>query len=269
MKVLFIGDIVGKNARKFSYIKIAEFKKNKDVDLVIVNVENSAGGFGITPSIAEEFFIAGADVLTTGNHVWDKKEILPYIDKSKKLLRPINMIEGTPGTGLTVIKTEFGQIGVANIMTNLFMTRTKPMFDYLPILREKLKLSDDLVFSLVDVHGEATSEKIALGFALDGYVSAVVGTHTHVPTADHRILDNGTAYITDVGMSGDYDSIIGMEKAIALERFLGPKNKVLRLEVAKGEPTLCGVLITTKNNGLAASIEQIRIGGILDNKGNI
>ena len=212
MKVLFIGDVVGKNARYFSYKKIFEFKKEKKVDLIIVNVENSAGGFGVTPDIAEEFFIAGADVLTTGNHVWDKKEIIPYIDNSKKLLRPLNLVEGTPGKGLTIIKTKFGNIGVANVMTNLFMMSSRPMFDYLEIIKTKLQLSDNLNFSLVDVHGEATSEKMALGFALDGYVSAVVGTHTHVPTADHRVLDNGTAYISDVGMTGDYNSIIGMDK---------------------------------------------------------
>ena len=137
MKVLFIGDVVGKNARNFSYKKIFEFKKEKKVDLIIVNVENSAAGFGVTPDIAEEFFIAGADVLTTGNHVWDKKEIIPYIDNSKKLLRPLNLVEGTPGEGLTIIKTKFGNIGVANVMTNLFMMSSKPMFDYLEIIKKE------------------------------------------------------------------------------------------------------------------------------------
>ena len=264
MRVLFIGDIVGKKARIFSCQIIKEYKKLKKVDIVIVNVENSAGGFGVTPDICEDFFFAGADVLTTGNHVWDKKEIIPYIKKTEKVLRPLNMVEGTPGIGLTRISTEFGCIGVANIMTNLFMPASNPMFDYLPQLMEKLKLDKDLNFSLVDVHGEATSEKMALGYALDGHVSAVVGTHTHVPTSDYRVLENGTAYISDVGMSGDYNSIIGMEKKISMNRFLNLNTKNSRLEVSKGEPTLCGVLITTHDNGYAKSIKPLRVGGILD-----
>ena len=263
MKVLFIGDIVGKKARNLSLKKIKEFKKLKKVDFVIVNVENSAGGFGVTPEIAEDFFNAGADILTTGNHVWDKKEIIPYINKSVKLLRPLNLIEGTPGVGLTILDTEFGRVGVANLMTNLFMKSSLPVFDCLSLIIEKLKINENLIFSLVDVHGEATSEKIAIGFALDGHVSAVVGTHTHVPTADHRVLEKGTAYISDVGMSGDYNSIIGMDKITAMSRFLGQDKNHSRLEVSKGEPTLCGVLINTLNNGFADSIKPIRIGGIL------
>ena len=265
MKVLFIGDIVGKKARNLSYKKIKEFKKLKKVDFVIVNVENSAGGFGVTPEIAEDFFNAGADVLTTGNHVWDKKEIIPYINKSEKLLRPLNLIEGTPGIGLTILDTEFGRVGVANLMTNLFMKSSMPVFDCLSLIIEKLKINENLKFSLVDVHGEATSEKIAIGFALDGYVSAVVGTHTHIPTADYRVMENGTAYISDVGMSGDYNSVIGMDKITAMSRFLKQDKKHSRLEVSKGEPTLCGVLIKTLKNGFADSIKPIRIGGVLGN----
>ena len=263
MKVLFIGDVVGKKARDLSFKKIKEFKKSRTVDFVIVNVENSAGGFGVTPEIADNFFNAGADVLTTGNHVWDKKEIIPYINKSEKLLRPLNLIDGTPGIGLTILDTEFGRVGVANVMTNIFMKSSMPVFDCLKIIIEKLKINENLKFSLVDVHGEATSEKIAIGFALDGHVSAVVGTHTHVPTADHRVLENGTAYISDVGMSGDYDSIIGMDKNSAMNRFLLQDQKHPRLEVSNGEPTLCGVLINTLSNGFADSIKPIRIGGIL------
>ncbi len=264
MKVLFIGDVVGKKARNLSFKTIKEFKKLKKVDFVIVNVENSAGGFGVTPEIAEDFFSAGADILTTGNHVWDKKEIIPYINKSKKLLRPLNLIEGTPGIGLTILDTEFGQLGVANVMTNLFMKSSTPVFDCLKTIIEKLKINENLKFSLVDVHGEATSEKIAIGFALDGHVTAVVGTHTHVPTSDHRVLEKGTAYISDVGMSGDYDSIIGMDKMGAMSRFLTQDQKHSRLEVSNGEPTLCGVLINTLSSGFAASITPIRIGGVLE-----
>ena len=265
MRVLFIGDIVGRNARNLAYKKIKLFKQNNEVDVVIVNVENSAGGFGVTREICENFFNSGADALTTGNHVWDKKEIIPYLNETDKVLRPLNMVEGTPGVGLTIINTDYGLIGVANLMTNLFMMRSKPVFDYIEIIKKKFSKNKNVLFSIVDVHGEATSEKLALGFSLDGYVSAVVGTHTHVPTADYRIMDNGTAYITDVGMSGDYNSVIGMEKDLAIKKFQKVNEKTSRLEVSMGEPTLCGVLIETEKNGLAKSIKPVRIGGVIDN----
>ncbi len=265
MKALFIGDIVGKRARSLAYEKIKMFKENNLVDLVIVNVENSAGGFGVTKEICESFFDSGADILTTGNHVWDKKEIIPFLNESKRVLRPLNMVEGSPGIGLTIVETVHGLVGVANLITNLFMMSSNPVFDYLAIIKKKISLNKNLVFSIVDIHGEATSEKLALGFSLDGYVSAVVGTHTHIPTADHRILDNGTAYITDVGMSGDYNSVIGMEKTTAIEKFTKLNKKTSRLEVSMGDPTLCGVLIETYKNGLAKSIKPVRIGGVLDN----
>ena len=174
------------------------------------------------------------------------------------------MIKGTPGLGMTIIKVNAGTIGVANIMTNLFMTRTDPVFEKIPDIVKYLKLNQNVNFSLVDVHGEASSEKMAIANALDGEVSAVVGTHTHVPTADHQILDKGTAYITDVGMSGDYNSIIGMNKDDALNRFLHPNNKKTRLEVSSGEPTLCAVLIETSVNGLSESINPLRLGGKLE-----
>ncbi len=264
MNVLFIGDIVGRKARNFAYEKINEFKQKQETNFIIVNVENAAGGFGITPQICEEFFSAGADILTTGNHVWDKKEIIPYINESKKLLRPLNMVEGTPGIGLTIVENQYGSIGVANVMTNLFMAPTNPVFHCLQEVIEKFEKKNDLNFSLVDVHGEATSEKTAIGFYLDGHVTAVVGTHTHIPTSDHRVLEKGTAYITDVGMSGDYNSIIGMETKSAMSRFLNLNKSNSRLEVSLGEPTICGVLIEGKKNGLAKSIRPIRMGGYLD-----
>ena len=176
----------------------------------------------------------------------------------------MNMIEGTPGLGMTIVKVKAGTIGVANVMTNLFMSRSDPVFDKVPLIIEHLKLTSNVDFSLIDVHGEASSEKMAIGFALDGKVSAVVGTHTHVPTADHQILENGTAYITDVGMSGDYNSIIGMDKNDALKRFMYPNEKKSRLEVSSGEPTLCGVVIETDTNGLSKSIIPLRLGGKLE-----
>mgnify|MGYP002045663643 FL=1 len=264
MKVLFLGDIVGRNARNLAQKKIAKFKTQLKLDAIIINVENAAGGFGVTPSICDDFFNAGADVLTTGNHIWDKREIISYISKSDRLLRPMNMIEGTPGLGMTIVKVKAGTIGVANVMTNLFMSRSDPVFDKVPLIIEHLKLTSNVDFSLIDVHGEASSEKMAIGFALDGKVSAVVGTHTHVPTADHQILENGTAYITDVGMSGDYNSIIGMDKNDALKRFMYPNEKKSRLEVSSGEPTLCGVVIETDTNGLSKSIIPLRLGGKLE-----
>ena len=264
MRVLFIGDIVGRKARNYVQQKIEELKDKLQLDAIIVNVENAAGGFGVTPSICDDFFSAGADVLTTGNHVWDKREIISYISKSDRLLRPLNMIRGTPGLGMTVIKLNAGIIGVANIMTNLFMTKTDPVFEKIPEIVKYLKLNGNVNFSLVDVHGEASSEKMAIANALDGKVSAVVGTHTHVPTADHQILEKGTAYITDVGMSGDYNSIIGMNKDDALNRFLYPNNEKTRLEVSSGEPTLCAVVIETGSNGLSKSIKPLRLGGKLE-----
>ena len=264
MKVLFIGDIVGRRARNYAQEKIVELKTKLKLDAIIVNVENSAGGFGVTPSICDDFFLAGADVLTTGNHIWDKREIISYITKNDRLLRPLNMIEGTPGLGMTTVDLDAGKIGVANIMTNLFMQKTDNVFDKIPDILENLKLKKNVDFSLVDIHGEASSEKMALGSALDGKVTAVVGTHTHVPTADYQILENGTAYITDVGMSGDYNSIIGMNKKDALNRFLFPQNKKSRLEVSKGEPTLCGVIIESDISGLSKSIKPLRIGGRLE-----
>jgi len=265
MRTLFIGDIVGRNARNLAYQKIKFFKNNNKVDIVIVNVENSAGGFGVTREICETFFLSGADVLTTGNHVWDKKEIIPYLNQTNRVLRPLNMVDGTPGIGLTIVETEHGFVGVANLMTNLFMMKSNLVFDYIELIKKKFYENENVIFSIVDVHGEATSEKLALGFSLDGYVSAVVGTHTHVPTADYRIMDKGTAYITDVGMSGDYNSVIGMEKKIAINKFKRVDEKTSRLEVAMGEPTLCGVLIETEKNGLAKSIKPVRIGGVIDN----
>ena len=237
------------NKKQFLAEKIIQnLALNKYFDLIIVNVENSAGGFGVTPEICDQFLLSGADILTSGNHIWDKKEIISYINETNKLLRPMNMVEGTPGLGITIIDTSFGKIGVANVMTNLFMPKSNPVFEVLNKIKLKFNSNENLCFSLVDVHGEATSEKLAIGHLLDGHVSAVVGTHTHIPTSDYRVLENGTAYITDVGMSGDYNSVIGMEKKAAISRFQYPNNKQPRLTVADGPPTLCGVIINSKKS---------------------
>ena len=263
MKVLFIGDIVGRRARNYAQEKIIELKTKLKLDAIIVNVENSAGGFGVTPSICDDFFRVGADVLTTGNHIWDKREIISYITKNDRLLRPLNMIEGTPGLGMTTVDLDAGKIGVANIMTNLFMQKTDNVFDKIPDILENLKLKKNVDFSLVDIHGEASSEKMALGNALDGQVTAVVGTHTHVPTADTRVLEKGTAYQTDIGMCGDYNSVIGMNKENSLKKFFKDKNSVRHFP-SNGEGTISGVIVEAdENTGLANKVSRLIVGGTL------
>ena len=264
MRVLFLGDIVGRNARNQVIAQLRALREELAVDFAVVNCENAAGGFGITPGICDELFAAGADVLTTGNHVWDKREIIPYIENEPRLVRPLNMVEGTPGKGVASVTNDAGQrLTVVNIMTNLFMSPNDPAFTALNDALVRNRLGRDADFILVDVHGEATSEKMALGHYADGRASLVVGTHTHVPTADHQILAGGTAYQTDAGMCGDYDSVIGMQKQVATERFIGTGGG--RLAVAMGEPSLCGVVVETGDDGLARSIEPVRRGGRLSN----
>jgi metallophosphoesterase (TIGR00282 family) len=262
MRVLFLGDIVGRAARNAVIAQLADLKNELAVDFAVVNCENAAGGFGITPAICDDLFAAGADVLTTGNHVWDKREIFDYIDREPRLVRPLNMAEGTPGKGVAHVTNEAGQrLMVVNVMTNLFMAPTDPVFAALDGALVRNRLGRDADCILVDVHGEATSEKMALGHHADGRASLVVGTHTHIPTADHHILTGGTAYQTDAGMCGDYDSVIGMEKQVATDRFTGAGSA--RLSVSNGPPTLCGVVVETADNGLARSITPFRRGGQL------
>ena len=262
MRVLFLGDIVGRIARNKVIEELPGLRADLMLDFIVVNCENAAGGFGVTPKICEALFTAGADVLTTGNHVWDKKEIIDYIADEPRLLRPLNMAEGTPGNGMAQVTNATGMRLVAvNIMTNLFMAPNNPAFTSLNDALVRNKLGRDADFILVDVHGEATSEKMALGHYADGRASLVVGTHTHVPTADHQILFGGTAYQTDAGMCGDYDSVIGMEKEAAMDRFLDRGNA--RLSVATGPITLCGVIVETEDSGLASAIYPLRHGGVL------
>ena len=262
MRVLFLGDIVGRSARNAVIAQLAGLRQELAADFAVVNCENAAGGFGITPAICDDLFAAGADVLTTGNHVWDKREIFDYIAGESRLLRPLNMAEGSPGCGMTVVTNEAGQrLAVVNVMTNLFMAPNDPVFAALDGALVRNRLGRDADFILIDVHGEATSEKMALGHLADGRASLVVGTHTHIPTADHHLLPGRTAYQTDAGMCGDYDSVIGMDKKVATDRFTGAGSG--RLSVAMGEPTLCGVLVETGDDGLATSITPIRRGGQL------
>ena len=262
MRVLFLGDIVGRSARNAVIAQLAGLRQELTADFAVVNCENAAGGFGITPAICDDLFAAGADVLTTGNHVWDKREIFDYIAGESRLLRPLNMAEGSPGSGTTVVTNVAGQrLAVVNVMTNLFMAPNDPVFAALDGALVRNRLGRDADFILIDVHGEATSEKMALGHLADGRASVVVGTHTHIPTADHHLLPGRTAYQTDAGMCGDYDSVIGMDKKVATDRFTGAGSA--RLSVAMGEPTLCGVLVETGDDGLATSITPIRRGGQL------
>ena len=263
MRILFFGDIVGRAARNALILKTAHLKDLHKCDFVITNCENAAGGFGVTPDICDALFKAGHDVLTSGNHIWDKSEISSYIANEPRLIRPLNMNDGFPGTGIFITCDGQGRrLAVVNIITNLFMSNYANAFSLLNQALERVKLGRDADAILVDIHGEATSEKMALGHFLDGKVSCVVGTHTHIPTADHQILSNGTAYQTDVGMCGDYNSVIGMNKEVAINRFL--KNASGRLTVATGEPTLCGVVVDIDDKtGLALSIAPFRSGGSL------
>lgn len=264
MRILFLGDVVGRHARQQVIAALSPLRDEFNLDFIIVNVENSAGGFGVTPAIADEFLNAGADVLTTGNHVWDKREIFDYIAGQPRLLRPYNMVENTPGNGVVIVENDKGQrLAVGNMMTNLFMAENENAFVGLENLLAEVKLGRDADALVIDVHGEATSEKTAFGFAADGRATLVVGTHTHIPTADHRILPGGTAYQTDAGMCGDYTSVIGMNKEAALGRFTGQQGG--RLEVAKGEATLCGLFVESDDStGLARSITPFRRDGVLE-----
>ena len=264
MKILFVGDIFGSAGRRIVREHIGHIREAHDVDLVVINAENAAGGFGVTPQIADDLFDLGADVLTTGNHVWDKRELLDYLDsvpadsgeRPRRVIRPLNLQRGLPGHGLFQGVTGRGTpYAVVNLMGRVFMSGTNDPFH---AINDVLKDITAKVI-VVDFHAEATSEKVAMGWHLDGRVTAVLGTHTHVPTADERVLPGGTAYQTDVGMSGPYDSVIGVEKELVLHRFLtGMPGK---FEAAKGNPKMCAALIECHAaTGRALSIQRIMLG---------
>ena len=257
MKVLIAGDVVGKAGRTILRSGLTHLRKQEDFDLVVVNVENAAAGFGVTPDIANKILALDVDVLTTGNHVWDKREILPHFEHEPRLLRPINYPDACPGTGTYVATTSHGvDVAVVNLQGRVFM----PLIDcpFQAIDRELEDLHKRTKLVLVDMHGEATSEKMAMAWHLDGRVSALVGTHTHVPTADERILPKGTAYITDLGMCGAYDSVIGIEPATSLPRFLTAMPT--KFEPAKANPWMCGVVIDVdETTGLSSGIRRIKL----------
>lgn len=264
MRVLFLGDVVGRGGRNALCNELPKLRERYRTDFVIVNGENAAGGFGITESICQDFFDAGADVITTGNHIWDQREALVFIDRQPRLLRPANYPAGTPGRGAGLFEAKNGaQVMVVNVMGRIFMDPLDCPFRTADgaVGEGSLKSKADAI--IVDMHAEASSEKQAMAYFLDGRVSAVIGTHTHVPTADEHILPGGTAYMTDVGMCGDYQSVIGMQKEEPVQRFVS-RISGGRFEPAVAQPTICGAAIEIDDaTGLAVTIEPVRVGGVL------
>jgi len=256
MKILFIGDIVGSLGRDIVTDRLADIVESRKIDLVIANGENSAAGFGITPRLAEQLFAAGVEVLTGGNHIWDKKEILEYIAKQPRLLRPANFADSNPGSGLFVGTARNGTpYAVLDLQGRVFMASNDCPFRAAD--RELARIPADVRVIFVDIHGETTSEKIAMGWYLDGRVSAVVGTHTHVATADEHVLPGGTAYQTDVGMTGPHNGVIGMEKTAILRKFLD--GQPARFEVATGDVQMNTVQVDVdETTGRAREIERVR-----------
>ena len=255
MKVLFIGDIVGRPGRNVTRKRLREFREANGIDCVIANGENAAGGSGITPGIAEELFNNGIDVLTSGDHIWKKREAYAFLDKTDKVVRPLNYPPGVPGKGSTVVEIAGVKVGVVNLIGRVFMDAVDCPFRR---AREEVReLRKETPIIIVDMHAEATSEKVAMGWFLDGKVSAVLGTHTHIQTADETVRPKGTAYITDSGMTGPYDSVIGRQKELIIERFL--TNLPTRFEVATGDIQMHGVVIDIDNEtGNARSIERVQ-----------
>ena len=268
MKILILGDVVGPSGREIINTKIKEIINQNKIDFTIVNGENSADdGKGITKNIADEFFSKGVDVITSGNHIWDKQETTNHIDKESRLLRPANFAEGTPGKGYGIFfsKNKKFKICVINLMGNVFMRKTEDVFQSAKKIIEIMKLKKDVDCIVVDFHGEITSEKMAIGHFFDGKATCVVGTHTHVPTADTRILEKGTAYQTDIGMCGDYNSVIGMNKENSLKRFLKEKDTVKNFP-STGEATLSGIIVETdEDTGLAKRVSRLIQGGNINN----
>jgi metallophosphoesterase (TIGR00282 family) len=266
MRILFLGDVVGISGCSKLMNNLLNEIKLKKINFVIVNGENAASqGVGLTKEICNDFFNCGVDVITTGNHVWDQKEIMEFIDKEDKLLRPKNLFEPAPGKGFNIYETKDKiKIGVLNLMGNVFMKKCDDVFEIAEKFMKQYKLKQDYDLLVVDFHGEITSEKNAIGHFFDGKASLVVGTHTHIPTNDARILAGGTGYQTDAGMCGDYNSIIGMNTENSLNRFL-KKNSVKHFP-AIGDATLCGVIVDCDiETGLANSIESYIHGGQLKN----
>ena len=265
MRILFIGDVVGRSGRSIVSQRLPGLVSGWKLDLVVLNGENSAGGFGITETIFNEFIDAGVDVVTLGNHSWDQREALVFIERAPRMIRPINYPKGTPGRGTAMLEAKNGaRVLVINAMGRIFMDPLDDPFTAIDRELDICRLKRDADAILVDFHGEVTSEKQAMGHFLDGRVSVVVGTHTHVPTADHQILPAGTAFQSDAGMTGDYDSVIGMVKDEPVQRFLR-RISATKFEAATGPATLCGLAIETDDGtGLAKKVAPVRIGARLE-----
>ncbi len=264
MNLLFIGDVVGRAGREAVLGRLPELRDRLDLDFVVLNGENAAGGYGITEKICAAFYDAGVDAITTGNHVWDQREIISYIGRDPRLLRPLNYPPTAPGAGAGVYAARGGRkVLVIHVMCRLFMNPLDDPFAATDTALAKHRLGRSVAAAVFDIHGEATSEKMALAHFVDGRISLAVGSHTHIPTADAQILTGGTAYQTDAGMCGDYDSVIGNAKALAVERFV-TKLPTARLTPALGEATLCAVYAQTDDaTGLATRIAPRRLGGRL------
>lgn len=258
MKILFLGDVVGSPGREALRKVVPSLITKEKLEFVIVNGENSAGGSGLTPSICDEIFDYGVDVITSGDHIWKKKEITEYINTTRRLIRPINYPKGVPGSGSTIVESKSGiKVGVMNIIGRVFMDALDCPF--LAAMEEAKRMKEKTPVIIADMHAEATSEKIAISYYLDGFVSAVLGTHTHVQTADEKILPNGTAYITDCGMTGPFDGVIGRKKEQIISRFL--TQMPMKFEMAEGDIRANGVIIDIDpKTGKAESIKRVNVG---------
>ena len=268
MKILILGDLMGNSGKKALQKNLSKIIKDKNIDFTILNGENAAeDGRGITKDITDELFKLGVDVITSGNHIWDKKETSEFITKEERLLRPENLAAGSPGNGYGIFlsKNKKYKVAVINLMGNVFMKKTEDVFQSAAKIQQAIKLKEKSDFIIVDFHGEITSEKMAIGHLFDGKATAVVGTHTHVPTADTRVMSGGTAYQTDIGMCGDYNSVIGMDKKNSVLKFLKDKKAIQHFP-AKGEATLSGIIVEAdKTTGLATSVKRFISGGVLSN----
>jgi hypothetical protein len=264
LRILFLGDVVGRTGREAVIAALPQLRAGLAVDLAVVNAENASHGFGLTPDIGRALFAAGADVLTLGNHAWDRKEVIPYIEQERRLIRPLNYPPGTPGAGSAVVTLADGRRAlVANAMGRLFMDALDCPFRGTAELLARHRMGATVAALVIDFHAEASSEKMAFAHTFDGQASLIVGTHTHCPSADHQVLPGGTAFQSDIGMCGDYDSVIGMTKEGAAQRFRR-KMPGERLHPAEGEATVCGVFVETDDaTGRARRIEPVRIGGRL------
>ena len=265
MRILFIGDIVGRSGRTIVNERLPGLIKDWKLDLVVINGENAAGGFGITEVIYNELIDAGADAITLGNHAWDQREALVFIERAPRLIRPINYPKGTPGRGAALVETKNGKHAlVINAMGRIFMDAMDDPFAAIDHELTACPLKSGADAIVIDMHCEATSEKQSMGFFCDGRASLVVGTHTHAPTADHRIMPGRTAFMSDVGMTADFESVIGMNKDEPLNRFLR-KLPGSKFEAASGPATLCGLAVETDDaTGLALKVGAVRLGGILE-----